>query len=261
MLAVCEVADLDVRLSAGQAEAVLGDVDRHLPTDDVAPGAQPRTLLELQAQPNRLRQRAVNTARRGSWARARSCARSTAGHERPNGAAKIRGWRAGPQADRRRAGPPGGPRRAPRPAPSPRRCRAAGTRAASAGRRRAPPPRADRRSGTGRRTRRSRRVPGPGRGNAARARSCRSIGAPLKRRTDATRQAASAEQRIESREAGRHDLVAAGVVRGRLVEGSSAAGNAQADLDRGTAPARFEPGESRAERGFRGHLPMIEQMF
>src|SRR4051812_10976491 len=59
VLAVSEVADLDVRLSAGQAEAVLGDVDLHPAPDDVTPGPQPGTLLELEAQRHGLRKRAV----------------------------------------------------------------------------------------------------------------------------------------------------------------------------------------------------------
>ena len=44
MLAVCQIADLDLRLPAWGAEAVFGDVDRHAAATDVTSGArsQPR---------------------------------------------------------------------------------------------------------------------------------------------------------------------------------------------------------------------------
>ena len=50
VLTVCEVANLYLRRAAGDAETVLGHVDRHGTADDVAPGAQPGARLELEPQ-------------------------------------------------------------------------------------------------------------------------------------------------------------------------------------------------------------------
>src|SRR3712207_3364638 len=48
VLAICEIADLDLRLAPGRPETVLGHIDRHATTNDVTSGAEPRPLLELQ---------------------------------------------------------------------------------------------------------------------------------------------------------------------------------------------------------------------
>ena len=167
----------------------------------------------------------------------------------------------GLQAGRRRAGPPGGRRRAPRPATSPRRRPAAGRRAASAGQRRAPGPPADRRSDTGRGRRRSRRAPGPGQGSAAQAQSCRSNA----RRGTTTltprgRPPVPSNASSRAKPVGTISLLSAWSC-GRRLGWAINRADAEADLDRGASPARLEPGECRAERWFCRHLRMIEQMF
>ena len=66
-LCLGEVADLDLRLAAGRAEPVLGHAYRHAPPDDVAAGAEPCALLELQAECDSLGERTVDGRREPRW--------------------------------------------------------------------------------------------------------------------------------------------------------------------------------------------------
>ncbi len=63
MLTVRRVTDLDLRRAAGRPEAVLGHVDLHATADDVAARAQPGALLELQPESHRFRQDPVDGPR------------------------------------------------------------------------------------------------------------------------------------------------------------------------------------------------------
>ena len=60
VVAIGQVADLDLRLAPGRAETVLGDAHGDTATNDVASGSDPRALLQLQSESDGLRERAVH---------------------------------------------------------------------------------------------------------------------------------------------------------------------------------------------------------